>query len=72
MNPKQKSLKSKIGNLCEVFSGKDGLLKAASEKDYDILLGAIVGFAGLAPTLEAIKRGKKNRTCQQRNACCCG
>ena len=56
---KAKELKSKIGNLCEVFSGKDELLKTAAEKDYDILLGAIVGFAGLAPTLEAIKRGKR-------------
>ena len=56
---KAKELKSKIGNLCEVIAGTEGLLKSASEKDYDILLGAIVGFAGLAPTLEAIKRGKR-------------
>ncbi|MBK7632588.1 MAG: 1-deoxy-D-xylulose-5-phosphate reductoisomerase [Ignavibacteriales bacterium] len=56
---KAKELKSNIGNLCEVFSADDGLLKAASEKDYDVLLGAIVGFAGLAPTIEAIKRGKR-------------
>ncbi len=56
---KAKELKTNIGNLCEVFSGNDGLLKVASEKDYDVLLGAIVGFAGLAPTLEAIKRGKR-------------
>ncbi len=56
---KAKELKTNIGNLCEVFSGNDGLLKVATEKDYDVLLGAIVGFAGLAPTLEAIKRGKR-------------
>ena len=56
---KAKELKSKIGDLCEVIAGTEGLLKSASEKDYDILLGAIVGFAGLAPTLEAIKRGKR-------------
>ena len=56
---KAKVLKSKIGNTCEILSGNDELLKAASEKDYDILLGAMVGFAGLAPTLEAIKRGKR-------------
>lgn len=56
---KAKELKTNIGNLCEVFSGNDGLLKVAIEKDYDVLLGAIVGFAGLAPTLEAIKRGKR-------------
>ena len=56
---KAKEFKSNVGNLCEVFSGDYGLLKVASEKDYDVLLGAIVGFAGLAPTLEAIKRGKR-------------
>jgi 1-deoxy-D-xylulose-5-phosphate reductoisomerase len=56
---KAKELKSNIGNLCEVLSGYDELLKVSSEKDYDILLCAIVGFAGLAPTLEAIKRGKR-------------
>ena len=56
---KAKELQSNIGNLCEVLSGKDELLKAASQREYDILLGAIVGFAGLSPTLEAIKRGKR-------------
>lgn len=56
---KARELKSNIGSLCEILVGSDKLLKAASERDYDILLGAIVGFAGLAPTLEAIKRGKR-------------
>ncbi len=56
---KAKELKSTIRNSCEVLSGYDELLKVASEKDYDILFGAMVGFAGLAPTLEAIKRGKR-------------
>ena len=56
---KAKELQSNIGNLCEVLSGYDELLNAASQRDYDILLGSMVGFAGLAPTLEAIKRGKR-------------
>jgi 1-deoxy-D-xylulose-5-phosphate reductoisomerase len=56
---KAKVLKSNISNLCEVLSGYDELLNATSQRDYDILLGSIVGFAGLAPTLEAIKRGKR-------------
>jgi 1-deoxy-D-xylulose-5-phosphate reductoisomerase len=56
---KAKELKSKIGSLCEVLSGYDELLNVASQRDYDILLGSMVGFAGLAPTLEAIKRGKR-------------
>ena len=34
---KAKQLKSNIGNLCEVLSGYDELLNAASQRDYDIL-----------------------------------
>jgi 1-deoxy-D-xylulose-5-phosphate reductoisomerase len=56
---KAKELKSNIGKVCKVYSGYDELLKLAAQSDYDILIGAIVGFAGLAPTLEAIKRGKR-------------
>src|SRR5574338_915215 len=56
---KAKELQSNIDNLCQVFSGYDELLNAARQSDYDILLGSMVGFAGLAPTLEAIKRGKR-------------
>ena len=52
-------LREKLGGKCEVLSGIDGLCKAAAECDYDILIGAMVGFAGLAPTIEAIKRGKR-------------
>jgi 1-deoxy-D-xylulose-5-phosphate reductoisomerase len=54
-----KELKSKIKSKCEVLSGKEGLLSAAANVDYDVLIGAMVGFAGLAPTIEAIKRGKR-------------
>ena len=54
-----KNLRSKIGNLCDVLSGNDALVNISKQSDYDILLGAIVGFAGLSPTLEAIKRGKR-------------
>lgn len=56
---KAKELKSNIGNICEVHSGYDQLLKVGAEREYDILVGAMVGFAGLAPTLQAVKRGKR-------------
>ena len=52
-------LRIKLKGRCEVLSGIDGLCKSAAECDYDFLIGAIVGFAGLAPTIEAIKRGKR-------------
>ena len=54
-----KELSKKISNKCEVKSGKESLLDVAANADYDILIGAMVGFAGLAPTIEAIKRGKR-------------
>jgi 1-deoxy-D-xylulose-5-phosphate reductoisomerase len=56
---KAAELKYNIGNLCEVLYGTTALLKTAAERNYDVLVGAIVGFAGLAPTIEAIKRGKR-------------
>ena len=54
-----KKISGKIPNGCELLIGEDGLIKAALETEYDIFMGAMVGFAGLAPTLEAIKRGKR-------------
>ncbi len=52
-------LKRKISGKCKILSGKDGLLFAAAKIDYDILVGAMVGFAGLAPTIEALKEEKE-------------
>ena len=52
-------ISGKIPKGCELLIGEDGLIKAALETEYDIFMGAMVGFAGLAPTLEAIKRGKR-------------
>lgn len=42
-----------------IYYGNEGLVKIATIKDVDIVLNAIVGFAGLLPTIEAIK-AKKN------------
>lgn len=52
-------LRKKVGSKCNVLGGGQGLIDAAKECDYDILIGAMVGFAGLIPTLEAILRGKR-------------
>lgn len=43
----------------EILSGSEGLIKIAKDCDYDIFVGAMVGFCGLAPTIEAIKRSKR-------------
>ena len=54
-----KKISKKIPNGCKLFVGEDGLIKASIEAEYDIFMGAMVGFAGLAPTIEAVKRGKR-------------
>lgn len=52
-------LRFRINKSINIFSGDEGLIEAASSTDYDILISAVVGFAGLAPTIEAVKRGKR-------------
>ena len=43
----------------EVLVGQDGLIDIASHADVDIVMAAIVGAAGLLPTLAAVKAGKR-------------
>lgn len=48
-----------LGNSgIRLLCGKNALSRLACESDFDTMVGAIVGFAGLIPTLEAIKAGK--------------
>ncbi|PHJ17849.1 1-deoxy-d-xylulose 5-phosphate reductoisomerase [Cystoisospora suis] len=43
----------------EILFGDDGLVELATRiEDYDILVSAIVGFKGVRPTIEALRRGK--------------
>ncbi|MCF7824263.1 MAG: 1-deoxy-D-xylulose-5-phosphate reductoisomerase [Candidatus Marinimicrobia bacterium] len=41
----------------EVLSGRSGLLELASRNNVDIMLNAIVGSAGMEPTINSIKAG---------------
>ncbi|MBX3045352.1 MAG: 1-deoxy-D-xylulose-5-phosphate reductoisomerase [Candidatus Kapabacteria bacterium] len=41
----------------EILFGSEGVNFAASSPENDLLLSALVGFAGVIPTLEAIKQG---------------
>ena len=52
-------VKHQLSANCKLLVGVDGLINAASGLEYDIFVGAMVGYAGLAPTIEAIKRGKR-------------
>jgi 1-deoxy-D-xylulose-5-phosphate reductoisomerase len=42
----------------KVFAGEKALLEVAAMDSYDVMMAAIVGFAGLMPTLTAIGQGK--------------
>lgn len=43
----------------DVLVGQDGLVDIASHADVDVVMAAIVGAAGLLPTLAAVKAGKR-------------
>ena len=54
----ERDLKKRLMGLdVEVFSGDIGLEKIASLKEADLVVSAIVGIAGLAPTYKAIATG---------------
>jgi len=42
-----------------VFYGEDGILEALNKADSKLVVNSLVGFAGLKPTLEAVKLDKK-------------
>ena len=43
----------------QVYAGQDALCQVATNGEVDIVLTALVGFAGLRPTVAAIKAGKQ-------------
>lgn len=46
------------GELIEVMCGQQAIADAAAADDVDIVVTAMVGYSGLAPTISAIKAGK--------------
>jgi len=61
-NKAARELKRRIGkkraSLLTILSGQDGIADAAAYEDSDFVLSAIVGAAGLIPTLSAVRSGK--------------
>jgi 1-deoxy-D-xylulose-5-phosphate reductoisomerase len=47
------------GVNCRISAGPEGLLEAAALDQVDIVLTAVVGYAGLEPTLAAISQGRR-------------
>ncbi len=52
------SLKQRLNGSVELFVGEAGLQELARNENSDIVINSLVGFAGLKPTIEAIKQGK--------------
>lgn len=46
------------GKGIKVMAGDPGLVEAAASDAYDLMMAAIVGFAGLKPTIKAVEKGK--------------
>jgi 1-deoxy-D-xylulose-5-phosphate reductoisomerase len=56
---KYEAVKSALSSSdIKVFAGEAALVEAADFDTYDMMLAAIVGFAGLKPTLKAVEKGK--------------
>ncbi|PSQ95487.1 MAG: 1-deoxy-D-xylulose-5-phosphate reductoisomerase [Bacteroidetes bacterium SW_9_63_38] len=47
-----------VADAVDVQVGEDGLCKTATRADLDVVMAAVVGFAGLRPVLAALKAGK--------------
>ena len=62
MNDEQaaKALRASLGEFdTEVYVGVDAMVQLASDPEVDVVMAAIVGAAGLAPTMAAVHAGKK-------------
>lgn len=53
-----RELRNKLAPKVEVLSGEEGYCRVADVEDADLVLSAMVGAAGLLPTLAAIEAGK--------------
>ena len=52
------TLRKRMGKKCTVLPGPEGIAEVAASQDADFVLSAIVGAAGLLPTMSAIRAGK--------------
>ncbi len=52
-------VRAEIGDITEVTGGPDALVELAGRDDYDTMVSGLVGFAGLLPTVAAIRAGHR-------------
>ena len=56
----------------EIAFGEHAVVQAATDGDYDVMVAAIVGMAGLASVFAATKRGKKIALANKESLVCAG
>ncbi|MFB6271273.1 MAG: 1-deoxy-D-xylulose-5-phosphate reductoisomerase [Salinibacter sp.] len=54
----ERALKGSRSDL-RILAGMEGLCAVAARADVDVVMGAVVGFAGLRPVLDALEAGKQ-------------
>lgn len=53
------ALKAKLSSLnCKIWAGADAIAEVVTMPSIDVVVASMVGYAGLRPTIEAIKAGK--------------
>ncbi|MCB1061084.1 MAG: 1-deoxy-D-xylulose-5-phosphate reductoisomerase [Calditrichaeota bacterium] len=57
-DPKAFTLKAKSIGIKEVFTGQDAFRHQAEQAMYDVMLNAVMGSAGVRPTISSLERGK--------------
>ena len=66
-------LKARIAHLpTEILWGEEGLLEAATVREADCVITAVVGMVGLKPTLAAIEAGKRIGLANKETLVCAG
>ncbi|MCB2204659.1 1-deoxy-D-xylulose-5-phosphate reductoisomerase [bacterium] len=51
-------VRQQVGDITEVLGGENALTELAARDDYDTMVSSLVGFAGLLPTVAAMRSGK--------------
>lgn len=68
---KYQQLKELINYKCEISSGREAVESLASKK-FDLMVSAITGFAGMIPTVKAIKAGSNIAIANKESLVCAG
>jgi len=65
-------LRAAVGGAVEVAGGREGMLRLASMPGADTVVSAMVGAAGVLPTLEAVRAGKRIALANKEALVCAG